>query len=87
MEPHMLLDPACFAQEIRGLALDAHWTLTTSPSPAALRGLSRRIDLLSTALGDRRSGPLGTWLASVGREVRSASVRGARKTRRLCAYA
>ena len=64
MEINTLSDPARFAQAIRGLARDAHQTLTHSPSAAALRGLSRRIELLASALGDRRGGPLGTWLDS-----------------------
>jgi hypothetical protein len=72
-----LSDPARFAQAIRGLAYDAHRTLKHSPSPAALRKLSRRIELLGSALGDRRGGPLGTWLDNLGREVRSAALRRA----------
>ena len=74
MEINTLSDPARFAQAIRDLAQDAHQTLTHSPSAAALRGLSRRIEVLSSALGDRRGGPLGTWLDNLGREVRSAAV-------------
>jgi hypothetical protein len=77
MEVNTLSDPTRFAQAVRDLARDAHWTLRRSPSPAALRGLTRRIELLSSALGDRRGGPLGTWLDNLGREVRSA-VGGAR---------
>jgi hypothetical protein len=81
MEIHALSDPARFARAIRGLSRDAHRTLTHSPSAAALRGLSRRIELLSCALGDRSDGPLGTWLDNLGREVRSASVRRAGSSR------
>jgi hypothetical protein len=69
MDIHTLSDPARFAQAIRDLARDAHRTLTHAPSPVALRGLSRRIEQLASALGDRREGPLGTWLESLGREV------------------
>lgn len=79
-----LSDPARFAQAIRGLAHDAHRTLTHSPSPAALRKLSRRIEILSSTLGDRRVGPLGTWLDNLGREVRSAAVRRAGPCRPMC---
>ena len=46
MEINTLSDPARFARAIRGLAHDAHRTLTHSPSPAALRKLSRRIEVL-----------------------------------------
>ena len=84
MEIDTLSDPARFAQAIRGLARDAHETLTHSPSPAALRGLSRRIDVLASALGDRRGGPLGTWLDNLGREVRSAAVHRAGSSRPMC---
>jgi hypothetical protein len=79
-----LLDPARFAQAIRGLAYDAHRTLTHSPSPMALRKLSRRIELLGSALGDRREGPLGTWLDNLGQEVRSAAVHRAASSRPMC---
>ena len=82
-----LSDPARFAQAIRGLAYDAHRTLRDSPTPAALRKLSRRIEDLSSALGDRRVGPLGSWLDNLGREVRSAAVRRARSYRPLCVCA
>ena len=82
-----LSDPARFAQAVRGLAHDAHRTLTHSPSSAALRKLSRRIELLGSALGDRRGGPLGTWLDNLGREVRSAAVHRAESYRRMCACA
>jgi hypothetical protein len=81
---HTLSDPAPFAQAVRGLARDAHRTLKHSPSPAALKRLSRRIELLGSALGDRRGGPLGTWLENLGREVRSAAVHRAGTSRRLC---
>jgi hypothetical protein len=83
MEINTLSDPTRFARAIRGLARDAHRTLTHSPSPAALRRLSRRIELLASALGDRRGGPLGTWLDNLGREVRSAAVQRARASRRM----
>lgn len=84
MEINTLSDPTRFAQAIRGLARDAHRTLTHSPSAAALRGLSRRIELLASALDDRRGGPLGTWLDSLGREVRSAAVHRAGSSRPMC---
>jgi hypothetical protein len=87
MEVDTLSDPAGFAQAIRGLAYDAHRTLKRSPAPAALRKLSRRIELLGAALGDRRGGPLGTWLDNLGREVRPAAVRRAASCRRMCACA
>ncbi len=80
-----LSDPARFAQAIRDLAADAHWTLKHSPSPAALRKLSRRIEALSSALGDRRGGPLGIWLENLGREVRSAAPCRAEAYRPMCA--
>ncbi len=80
----LLSDPARFAQAIRDLAYDAHRTLTHSPSPSALRQLSRRIELLGSALGDRRGGPLGTWLDNLGREVRSAAVSRSGACRRTC---
>ena len=76
--------PTRLAQAIRGLAHDAHWTLTHSPSPAALRELSRRIEVLRSALGDRRSGSLGTWLVNLGREVRLAAADRAASSRRMC---
>ena len=87
METNTLSDPARYAQAIRALALDAHWTLRHSPSAAALRKLSRRIELLSSALGDRRGGPVGTWLGSLGREVRSAAVHRAGSSRPMCTCA
>src|SRR4051794_25825251 len=74
MEIHTLSDPTRFAEAIRGLARDAHRTLKHAPSATSLGGLSRRIELLESALGDRRRGPVGTWLDSLGREVRSAPV-------------
>ena len=80
-----LSDPDRFAQAVRDLAYDAHRTLTHSPSPAALRQLSRRIELLGSALGDRRGGPLGTWLDNLGREVQSAALPRAGSYRRMCA--
>ncbi len=84
MEIHTLSDPARFAQAIRDLARDAHQTVRHSPSPAALRRLSRRIEFLAAALGDRRGGPLATWLDNLGREVRSAAVHRAGASRRMC---
>jgi hypothetical protein len=84
MEVNTLSDPARFARAIRGLAYEARRTLRHSPSPAALRKLSRCIDLLGAALGDRREGPLGTWLGNLGREVRSAAVNRAPLPRPLC---
>jgi hypothetical protein len=83
MGTNALSDPARFAQAIRTLARDAH-QLRHSPSAAALRRLSRRIELLSSALDDRRGGPLGTWLDSLGREVRSAAVHRAGSSRPMC---
>ena len=77
-------DPARFARAIRGLAYNAHRTLRHSPSPAALRGISRRIDALAAALGDRREGPLGTWLDNLGQEVRSATEHRTEASRRMC---
>ena len=79
-----LSDPARFAEAIRCLAYDAHRTLTHSPSPAALRKLTRRIEALASALGDRRGGPLGTWLENVGREVRSAAAHRTEASHRTC---
>jgi hypothetical protein len=86
MNVHTLSDPAQLAQAIRGLARDAHQTLTHHcPSATALRGLSRRIERLGSALGDRRTGPLGSWLDSLGREVQSAAaVHRAWSSRPLC---
>ncbi len=83
----LLSDPARFAQAISDLAYDAHRTLTHSPSPAALRKLARRIEVLSSVLGDRQGGPLRAWLDNADREVRSAAVRQARASRPmyLCA--
>jgi hypothetical protein len=84
MDTSMLSDPARFARAVRGLARDAHRTMRDEPSSAALRGLSRRIERLSSALGDRRRGPIGSWLDSLGREVRSAAVDRARVSPRMC---
>ena len=75
MEVDMLSDPARFADAIRSVARDAHRTLAETPSPAALRRLSRRIARLSCALGDARGGPLDAWLESLGRVVWSAARR------------
>jgi hypothetical protein len=82
-----LSDPARLATAIRGLAYDAHRTLSHTPSPADLRRLTRRIELLGSALGDRRGGPLGAWLDSLGREVRSAAVHRAGSSRPMCTCA
>jgi hypothetical protein len=87
MEIDTLSDPARFAQAIRDLARDSHRTLTHSPSPAALRGLYRRIELVSSALGDRRGGPVETWLDNLGREVRSVAARRAGSSRPVCVCA
>jgi hypothetical protein len=84
VEIDTLSDPARFARAIRGLARDAHETLTHSPSPATFRGLTRRIDVLGVALGDRRGGPVGTWLDSLRREVRSAAIQQAGASRPMC---
>ena len=84
MEINTLSDPALFAQAIRGLARDAHRTLTHSSSPAALQRFSRRIELLAAALGDRPGSPVKTWLDNLGREVRSAAVHRAGASRRMC---
>ena len=86
MEINTLSDPAQFAQAIRALAQDAHH-LRHSPSAAALWGLSRRIEVLASVLGDRRGGPLGKWLDNLGREVRSAGVHrtGSPRPRCICA--
>lgn len=80
MEINTLSDPAHFAQAIRGIAHEAHQTMTHTPSPGDLCGLSRRIELLASTLGDRRGGPLGTWLDNLGREVRSAGARRPKKS-------
>jgi hypothetical protein len=84
MEVRTLSDPARFAQAIRGLAYDAHRTLKHSPSPAALRKLGRRVEVLSSLLGDRQGDPLKAWLDNVGREVRSAAIRRAGASRPMC---
>jgi len=84
MDINTLSDPTRYAQAIRCLAQDAHRTLRHSPSPAALRKLSRRIELLSSALGDRRGGLVGTWLDGLGREVQSAASHRAGSYRPMC---
>src|SRR5438270_139257 len=53
-------------------------------SPEALRGLSRRIAVLAATLGDRREGPVGAWLESLGREVRSTAAHRDGSSRPLC---
>ena len=78
-----LSDPARFAEAIRALARDAH-RLRHSPSAEDLWGLSRRIEVLASLLGDHRGGPLGTWLDNLGREVRSAAVHRAGSSRPMC---
>ncbi len=83
MEIDTLSDPARFAQALRALARDAHRTRKLSPSSEALGELSRRVAALAAAHGDRRGGPLGTWLVNLGREGRSA----ARASRPLCLWA
>jgi hypothetical protein len=83
MPINKLSDPARFAQAVRTVARDAYQSRHSS-SEAALWGLSRRIDVLASALGDRRGGPLGIWLDNLGREVRSTAVHRARSSRRTC---
>jgi hypothetical protein len=73
METHTMTDPAQFADALRTLAYDAHRTLRQSPSPTALCGLHHRVAALQSALDDRESGPLATWLHNLGREIRSAA--------------
>jgi hypothetical protein len=77
MEINMLSDPARFAQAIRELAREAHRTLEHSPTRAAVRRLSRRIECLSSVLADgsERPLPIATWLDNLGREVLSAEGR------------
>jgi hypothetical protein len=84
MDINTMSDPARFAGAIRGLAYEAHRTLAQSPSPADLRRLTRCIEHLGTALGDRRGGPVATWLDSLAREVRSAAVRRVGTSRPMC---
>jgi hypothetical protein len=84
MKNASLSDPARFAQAIRDLAHDAHRTLKNSPSPAALRELARRVEHLSSVLGDRQGDPLKAWLDNAGREVRSAALRRAGASRPVC---
>jgi hypothetical protein len=84
MEINTLSNPPRFAEAIRELALDAHWTLAHSPSAVALRGLSLRIEVLSSALVDCREVPIGAWLDNLGREVRCAAVRHAGSSRPVC---
>jgi hypothetical protein len=83
MEIHTLSDPACFALAVRTLAREAH-QLRHSSSAVAARRLSRRIELLASALGDRRGSPVGTWLDRLGREVRCVAVHPPRAARRMC---
>jgi hypothetical protein len=84
MHVDTLSDPAQFAQAIRDLARDAHQTLTQSPSAAALRGLTRRIDVLIAVLGNSGGRELRTWLENARREVRAAAVHRAPLSRSLC---
>jgi hypothetical protein len=86
MEIDMLYDPAQFAEAIRTLARDAY-RLRHSQSPATLWRLSRRIEVLASALGDRRGGSLGTFLDNLGREVRYAARDRAHESRALCVCA
>jgi hypothetical protein len=86
MEIAMLSDPAQYAQAIRALARDAQ-LLRHSPSAAALWRLCRRIEVLTSALGDRRRGSLGTWLDNLGREVRSAARDRAHASCAMCVCA
>ena len=81
-----LSNPARFAEAIRALAQDAN-ELRHSPSAAARWRVSRRIELLASALGDRREGPVGTWLDNLGREVRCAAVRRGASARPMCVCA
>jgi hypothetical protein len=83
MEITTLSDPAWFAQAIRDLAQEAHDTLTHSPSPAAVRRLSRRIEFLSSTLSHRRRVPVKTWLENLGQEVRSGAIQRATSSRPL----
>jgi hypothetical protein len=78
-----LSHPARFADAIRALAQDAH-RFRHAPSPAPFQILSRRIETLSSVLGDRRDGPLGSWLNNLGRELRTAAVRRAKSPQRMC---
>jgi hypothetical protein len=78
-----LSDPARFADAIRALARDAH-RLRDSQSPTAHLMLSRRIETLTSVLGDRRGSPLGSWLDNLGRELQTAAVHAAMSPRRMC---
>ena len=79
-----LSDPARFAQAIRGLAYDAHRTLTHSPSPAALRRLARRIESCRLPSGTAAAARSGAWLDNLGREVRSAAAHRTEASRPMC---
>jgi hypothetical protein len=79
----VLSDPARFAEAIRAVAQDAY-QLRQSPCAAALQMLSRRIELLTSTLGERRGGPIGTWLDSLEREVRSTAVQQGGLSRSMC---
>lgn len=84
MEINTLSDPTRYAQAIRELAQDAHRTLRHSPSSAALRSLSRRLKLLSSARGDLRDAPVGAWLNGLGRQVHSAAAQRAGSYHPMC---
>ena len=78
-----LSDPARFAEALRALAQDAY-QLRQSPCAAARQMLFRRIELLTSTLGERRGSPIGTWLDNVGREVRSTVVQSGGLSRSMC---
>lgn len=84
MDTITLSDPAHFARALRDVARETHEALKHEPTPARLGQLSRRLDALTTALGDRHQGPLGAWLENAGRQVRSAAIQRDRAARRLC---
>ena len=84
MEINTLSDPTRIAQTIRVLARDAHLTLRHTPSPAALRALAQRVDLVTAELGEHRTGPVGIWLKNLAREVRSPGVHQAGASNRMC---
>ncbi|WP_435017578.1 hypothetical protein TA3x_005193 [Tundrisphaera sp. TA3] len=81
------MEPTSFAQAIRDLARDAHRALSLPSSPATLWHLARRADCLGSSLGDRRSGPPGAWLDSLGRRLRTAALERAGAARQFCSRA
>ncbi|WP_165223100.1 hypothetical protein [Aquisphaera insulae] len=83
MNPNTLSDPSVFAQAVRDVARDAY-RLRNSPATASVRVISRRIEALAEALGDRREGPLGIWLKNLGREVRKIPIPDRPPTRSGC---